>query len=225
MNSIHDLGGMHGFGPVPIEPNEPYFHADWERRMFGIASAIAYPLDFNDDQFRREIERIPPGKYLTSSYYELWFYGILGILEERGIATLQDIDHFEPSGERKNYVDGVVKGDMVDETIIAGASAQSATIEVPKVIQVGDAVRIKNNHPHHHHRAPRYIRGRQGKVIFDHGAFNFPDTNSEYRGLKPQHVYAVEFSGAELWGDDADPETSVTIDVFESYMDRLSGED
>ncbi len=220
MNSIHDVGGMHGFGPVPIEEGEPYFHADWERRMFGIASAVAYPLDFNDDQFRREIERVPPGKYLTSSYYELWFYGILGILEERQIATLDDVDNFKPSGKAKPFVEGVVKAADVGDTIIAGASAQSDTIEVPKVVNVGDRVRIKNNHPHHHHRAPRYIRGREGVVVMDHGPFHFPDTNSEYQGHKPQHVYAVQFEGTELWGRDADPETSVTIDVFESYMEK-----
>ena len=27
-NSIHDLGGMHGFGPVEPEPNEMVFHTD-----------------------------------------------------------------------------------------------------------------------------------------------------------------------------------------------------
>ena len=137
MNSIHDLGGMHGFGPIPIEDNEPYFHADWERRMFGIASAIAYPLDFNDDQFRREIERVPPAKYLSSSYYELWFYGILGILEERKIATLKDIENYKPSETSESFLEGVVKGDEVDATIAAGASARSETVEVPKVVSIG----------------------------------------------------------------------------------------
>ena len=32
MNGVHDLGGMHGFGPVQPEANEPVFHAAWERR-------------------------------------------------------------------------------------------------------------------------------------------------------------------------------------------------
>jgi len=26
LNGIHDLGGMHGFGPVQIDPDEPVFH-------------------------------------------------------------------------------------------------------------------------------------------------------------------------------------------------------
>ena len=32
MNGIHDMGGMHGFGPVVVEPNEPVFHAPWQRQ-------------------------------------------------------------------------------------------------------------------------------------------------------------------------------------------------
>ena len=32
-NTIHDMGGMHGFGPVEAEPNEPVFHETWEGRV------------------------------------------------------------------------------------------------------------------------------------------------------------------------------------------------
>ena len=32
MNSIHDMGGMHGFGLIVVEKNEPVFHADWEEQ-------------------------------------------------------------------------------------------------------------------------------------------------------------------------------------------------
>ena len=37
MNGIHDMGGMHGFGPVRIEPDEPVFHGRWEARVFGMS--------------------------------------------------------------------------------------------------------------------------------------------------------------------------------------------
>ena len=36
MNSIHDMGGMHGFGPIEVEKNEPVFHADWESRVYAL---------------------------------------------------------------------------------------------------------------------------------------------------------------------------------------------
>ena len=39
MNGIHDMGGMHGFGPVPREKDEPVFHAPWEGRVYAMAIA------------------------------------------------------------------------------------------------------------------------------------------------------------------------------------------
>ena len=38
MNGVHDMGGMHGMGPVRHEPEkmEPVFHAAWEGRVYGI---------------------------------------------------------------------------------------------------------------------------------------------------------------------------------------------
>jgi hypothetical protein len=37
VNGIHDMGGMHGFGPVEVEAGEPVFHSRWEARVFGWA--------------------------------------------------------------------------------------------------------------------------------------------------------------------------------------------
>ena len=43
MNGAHDLGGMHGFGAVRPESDEPVFHARWEGRVLGMnAHAMGY---------------------------------------------------------------------------------------------------------------------------------------------------------------------------------------
>ena len=42
MDGIHDMGGMHGFGKVEPEPNEPVFHEKWEGRVFALTRAISY---------------------------------------------------------------------------------------------------------------------------------------------------------------------------------------
>ena len=34
MNGVHDMGGMHGMGPIQYESNEPVFHEPWEARVF-----------------------------------------------------------------------------------------------------------------------------------------------------------------------------------------------
>jgi nitrile hydratase len=53
-----------------------------------------------------------------------------------------------------------------------------------------------------------------------HPSFVLPDSNAHRRGESPEYVYAVGFSGRELWGDDAEPGLSVHVDLFESYLER-----
>ena len=52
MNGIHDMGGMHGLGPVIPESEEPYFHEPWEARMFGIDQAMTWPSGTRKRQAR-----------------------------------------------------------------------------------------------------------------------------------------------------------------------------
>ena len=49
MNGIHDMGGMHGFGPIKPETDEPVFHEAWEGRMFGLSCAMTSPPGFTID--------------------------------------------------------------------------------------------------------------------------------------------------------------------------------
>lgn len=87
MNSIHDLGGMDGMGPIVREENEPVFHRDWERRVAAIFFATICAGMFNDDEFRQARERLAPDRYLTASYYEHWLLAIQRILDEKGIVA------------------------------------------------------------------------------------------------------------------------------------------
>ena len=34
MNGIHDMGGMHGMGPIEVREDERPFHAEWEARAW-----------------------------------------------------------------------------------------------------------------------------------------------------------------------------------------------
>jgi hypothetical protein len=40
-------------------------------------------------------------------------------------------------------------------------------------------------------------------------------------GERPQWLYTVVFSGHELWGDASTRGLSVSIDAWESYLERL----
>jgi nitrile hydratase subunit beta len=225
MNGIHDLGGMDGFGPVTCEKDEPVFHAAWEKNMFGIALTIPFSVPFRDDHLRREIERIPPADYLKISYYELWFRSISSLLIERDVFTLRDLEarvtNPAPALRPNALASGVVMAADAQAAALAGASTRAEKAEIKQELLIGDLVRVNTNSPQHHTRVPRYVRGRIGRVIIDHGVFGFPDTNSQYSGECPQHCYSVEFSGKELWGSDAEEGTSTTVDLWESYMEKV----
>ena len=92
MNSIHDVGGMHGFGPVVREKNEPVFHADWERRTFGVVNLAMGAAQIHVDEIRHAIEKMPPAEYLTSPYYEHWIFGLEALLEEKGLVTRAELE-------------------------------------------------------------------------------------------------------------------------------------
>ena len=40
-----------------------------------------------------------------------------------------------------------------------------------------------------------------------------------HRDPEPQAVYSVRFEATELWGDAAEPNTNVYIDLWDSYLD------
>ena len=91
MNGVHDLGGLHGFGPVQPTQSEPVFQADWERTTFGLMQALACDGHFNIDETRHGIERMGPA-YLTTSYYEHWLFAIEALCLEKGLATREELD-------------------------------------------------------------------------------------------------------------------------------------
>ena len=92
MNGVHDLGGMHGLGPINPEKNEPVFHEEWERRAFGLFGSTFVFAGYTIDEFRHAIEVMPPAHYLESSYYEHWLTAFETVLAKRGIVTKAELD-------------------------------------------------------------------------------------------------------------------------------------
>jgi len=92
MNGVHDMGGMHGMGPVEIEKNEPVFHSDWEARVHALNLACGFHRKWNIDMGRHSRERIPPAEYLAFSYYEKWLRGLEMLLVENGLVTPKELE-------------------------------------------------------------------------------------------------------------------------------------
>ena len=90
MSRIHDVGGMHGFGPLAIEADEPPFHHEWEARVFAINAFLLRSRRYTLDEFRAAIERMPPADYLAASYYERWLYAIETLISEKDVLGVRD---------------------------------------------------------------------------------------------------------------------------------------
>jgi nitrile hydratase beta subunit len=204
VNGVHDLGGMHGFGRIPVEPNDPLFHARWEGRVLAIQGRTRRARLFNLDEFRHTIERMPPARYLEASYYERWLTAIETLLVDKGIISPAEL----------------VTGRAVTPAPEPAPAPADDRPPLRPRFGVGEAVVTRNTHPPGHTRLPRYARGRRGVVRSAHGPFLLPDTNANLSTRDWEPVYAVEFSAAELWGDDARAGDAVCIDLWESYLKR-----
>jgi nitrile hydratase len=223
MNGAHDLGGMHGFGPVVPEPDEPAFHADWERRAFGLTLAMGAWRRWNLDMSRSAREQMPPAEYLATSYYEHWLFGLLRLLVEKGMASADEIARVQrgepaPSHGPAAIQDGALRADGVPRMLGNRRAARLDDPVAPR-FRVGQAVWARNVHPIGHTRLPRYVRGRRGEVAIDHGVFIFPDTHAAGQGTRPQHVYSVRFTARELWGPDASARDTVYVDLWDDYLE------
>ena len=216
MNGAQDLGGMQSFGPVVPEPDEPYFHADWERRALALTIAMGATGTWNIDMSRAARESLPPAQYLSSSYYQIWFAGLRKLLIESGLATAQEIDS-GVSQQAAVPLPRVLAPDQVNPMLFRGSPA-SRPEPHPARFAVGDAVRTLTLNPSTHTRLPRYCRGKRGEIVAVHGAHVFPDSNALRRGEDPQWLYTVRFDAAELWGKDTTA-SSVCADCWEPYLE------
>ncbi len=211
MNGVHDMGGMHGMGPLEPEPNEPVFHEPWEGRVYALVQSVGrWGRGRNWGSFRFALESIPAADYLRMSYYERWFEALL---VERLVGS-NLVTHAELES-------GTVDRSRPRPTVLP-ASADSTQAEVAQRarFRVGQRVRARDMNPRGHTRLPRYTRGRHGHVVRDHGVFALQDTdvNGQRFGDRPQHVYTVRFAARELWGDRASARDAVYVDLWESYL-------
>ena len=217
MNGVHDMGGMHGMGPIPYEKNEPVFHEPWEGRVYALNAAMFAWRKWNTDRWRHDIETLPPADYLRMSYYEKW----LRALEKRVVAYSFVTSHELESGKAEP---GSVKTTPIftPERVrqFNRGIPSSKDPSVTPLFQVGERVRARNINPESHTRLPRYARGKTGEIIRDHGVYVFPDTNARYQGEKRQHVYSVRFRAPELWGESASPRDSVYLDMWDDYLEH-----
>jgi nitrile hydratase len=216
MDGVHDMGGMHGFGKVEPEWDEPVFHSPWEGRTLALNRAMGYTGIWTIDQTRAGIERLPPDIYLTSSYYKKWEMRLENMIVDLGLAGADELaagHSLRPGKPLKR----TLKAADVPNTLSRGSFARPA--QAPARFKPGNRVRTKNIHPATHTRLPRYARDKVGVVEALRGCHVYPDTVAIGQGECPQWLYTVLFDGRELWGVNTDPTLKVSIDAFEPYLE------
>ena len=217
MNGAQDLGGQHGFGPVIREDNEPWFHAEWERRAFALTLAMGATGTWTLDASRHARETLPPAQYLSSSYYEIWFAALEKLLVANGLVSAEEIAAGSSLGPAQP-VKRILAAADVAAALARGGPVDRPTETRPRFAP-GVSVRAKLMNPTHHTRLPRYVRGRLGTIEHVHGHHVFPDRNAHGLGERPQWLYGVRFMAEDLWGEDARPGDSVHVDCWECYLE------
>jgi nitrile hydratase beta subunit len=216
VNGVHDMGGMHGFGPVQPEPNEPVFHSDWEARVLALNRALGYARAWNIDMSRAAIENLPPEVYLTRSYYEKWALRMERLLIDLGLVGADEIAAGRALRAGRALPRKLAAADVAP-ALTRGSYGREPS--APARFGVGDRVRTRNINPVTHTRLPRYARGHVGSIECVRGCQVFPDTMAIGQGENPQWLYTVRFDGSELWGENSDPSLKVSIEAWEPYLE------
>jgi nitrile hydratase subunit beta len=207
MDGIHDLGGMQGFGPVLHSPAESAFVDRWEAVARALMAVVAGAVQASGGEFRHSIERMEPGHYLTSSYYEHWLTAAATLAVEHGLVTHSDLE--ARAGGRFPLSGPVLASPVAD----AGPD-----VSEPR-FGVGDRVRVCEWHPPGHTRCPRYVRGKFGTVVRVDGIHSVPDIEAHGTARRDEPTYSVRFDATDLWRD-GQHGVSVLVGLWDSYLER-----
>ena len=175
----------------------------------------------NIDESRYAIERMDPADYLSSSYYERWLDARLRILIEKGgdrragarraHKLLYRAAGRAGHGDREHIALVLGRG--------AGRSPSAFRCEPAVAPRFAPGDQVVTRHAAEGPHATAALRsGKRGVIELVHGTYVFPDTNALGQGEQPQPLYSVRFDAADLWGDTAEPNQSVNIDLWESYL-------
>lgn len=224
MDGIHDVGGMDGLGDLP--PDEPDdaspFKYDWE----GVVEAMFFTGlargTFNLDQLRSELERHDPVYYLDTRYYERWQTALETLFMRAGVVDPEELRERAEAfaagdAEVPEVVDPTVKAEIMDGV---ADQYESERDPVEPAFAVGDRVRVRNDHPSGHTRAPRYVRGVEGDVVAHRGTHGFPDAGARGED-RAEPLYNVRFDAVDLWGAEHTDADAVHIELWEPYLQAV----
>jgi nitrile hydratase subunit beta len=216
-DGVHDMGGMHGFGPVVTPGSNRVAEHPWELRVFAISTLVGIE-GLAAGSGRAIREEMEPAAYLSAGYYERWLWSTEQRLVRHGTVESAEVDAWV---ERLRSGEAPPRRDDPD----AAGRAVAATLETQPLAPAGatrftpgDRVRVRRTRSPGHTRCPRYVRGVCGVVEAVRGMDAFPDIGPYQGPLEP--VYAVAFASDDLFGASPEGRWTVLLDLFQSYLDH-----
>lgn len=216
MNSVHDMGGMHGFGPVVVPGCDEAYHEQWEVRTFAMSTLVGIE-GLGKGGGRPIREEMEPEHYLRASYYERWLWSTEQRLLRRGTIAPGEVDAWverlfagEPVARRLDPGQAARDRAAISETRPLGAAGETR-------FSPGDRVRVRRRRHAGHTRCPRYVRGAAGEVTAVRGTDKLPDIGPNQGPLEP--VYSVSFRSEDLFGTSDEGRWSVLLDLTETYLE------
>lgn len=219
MNGVHDLGGMDGFGPVEPEPDEPTFHAAWEGRVMAINRAMGAAGAWNIDMARSAREQLPPAFLLAASYYQKWTRAMEIQVVTAGLVAPDELAAGHSAGPATKPLPRPALRPAGLGAVLTRGSFARPTGSTP-LFAPGERIRTKNINPETHTRLPRYARNHLGTIERVQGFHVYPDRSALGDHDAAEWLYTIVFDARELWGDEADPTLTVSIEAFEPYLDK-----
>lgn len=194
MSFANDVGGMHGFGPVPVDAPRPRAEP-WCARIWAINQILIARGLYTFDDYRHAIERMHPAAYFAASGDERRLTAVETLVRERVTSADQPARH---------------------------AADRQLRPAAPARFVLGSAVVVRTDAPPAHSRTPRYVRGRRGVVQALRGKSVRPEERTaDDRDAAAQQIYSVRFEASKLWGRQASPRCAVLLDLWEDALEPV----
>jgi nitrile hydratase subunit beta len=217
VDGIHDMGGMHGFGPAVFSGSADAYHERWESRVFAMSTIVG--IDGIGSGSGRAIrEEMPPEEYLRASYYERWLWSTEERLLRKGAIGAGEVDRWVERLRGGEAPPTTSDGEQIERALaVCRREPRPLPPANETVFAVGDSVRVQRMRPAGHTRCPRYVRGAVGVVERVHGVDVFPDIGP-YDG-PDEPVYSVAFASEDLFGPSGEGAWTIRLDLYESYLE------
>ena len=218
------MGGRFGDGAIqPASIKDKTFKETWHARALAVTLASGSLRQWNLDMSRHARECLPAKDYCEFCYYNKWISALANLLVARGVISSDEfsdpIQKMHPLSSRKLLAVEVAK-------VLSKGAPTSRSVEDPPKFLLGQNVKTRRAQNKFvsggHTRLPKYAERSKGKIEICHGAHVFPDAHAHDLGEQPEHLYTVSFLASELWESPENPNDTICVDIWESYMEPVN---